>query len=125
MGILDEDVAAVRAATDLVALAGEHLALKRAGNRFVGLCPFHSEKSPSFSIKPASAERATAKPATDAAAPAKNCLRALRFIFIPISVLPGRTLHHRRPVIQNYQVRRLEEPIAGRLPQSSSRAGRR
>ena len=53
MGILDEDVAAVRAATDLVALAGEHLALKRAGNRFVGLCPFHSEKSPSFSINPA------------------------------------------------------------------------
>lgn len=53
MGILDEDVAAVRAATDLVALASEHLAVRRAGNRFVGLCPFHSEKSPSFSINPA------------------------------------------------------------------------
>ncbi len=52
MGILDEDVVRVRDATDLVALAGEHLALKRVGNRFVGLCPFHAEKSPSFSINP-------------------------------------------------------------------------
>ena len=52
MGILDEDVARVRDATDLVALASEHLAVKRVGSRFVGLCPFHSEKTPSFSINP-------------------------------------------------------------------------
>jgi DNA primase len=52
VGILDEDVTKVRDATDLVALAGEHLALKRVGNRMMGLCPFHSEKSPSFSINP-------------------------------------------------------------------------
>jgi DNA primase len=50
MGIPDEDVARVRAATDIVALVGEHAALKRQGQRFVGLCPFHSEKSPSFSV---------------------------------------------------------------------------
>jgi DNA primase len=52
MGILDEDVARVREVTDLVALAGEHIALKRVGRRFNGLCPFHSEKTPSFSINP-------------------------------------------------------------------------
>lgn len=52
MGILDEDVARVREATDLVALAGEHLALKRVGRRYTGLCPFHAEKSPSFTINP-------------------------------------------------------------------------
>ena len=52
MGILDEDVARVREATDLVALVGEHIALKRVGRRFSGLCPFHTEKSPSFSINP-------------------------------------------------------------------------
>jgi DNA primase len=50
MGIPDEDVARVRAATDIVALIGEHAALKRSGNRWVGLCPFHTEKSPSFSV---------------------------------------------------------------------------
>ncbi len=50
MGIPDEDVARVRAATDIVALIGEHAALKRQGQRWVGLCPFHAEKSPSFSV---------------------------------------------------------------------------
>src|SRR5919106_1374489 len=50
MGILDEDVARVREATDLVAVVSEHLALKRVGTRYVGLCPFHAEKTPSFSV---------------------------------------------------------------------------
>lgn len=50
MGIPDEDVAQVRAATDIVALVGEHAALKRVGQRWMGLCPFHTEKSPSFSV---------------------------------------------------------------------------
>lgn len=52
MGIRDEDVAQVREATDIVGLISERLALKRAGRRFVGLCPFHTEKSPSFSVNP-------------------------------------------------------------------------
>ncbi|MDP9387613.1 MAG: DNA primase, partial [Actinomycetota bacterium] len=50
MGIVDEDVARVRAATDFVQVASEHLALKRVGQRWVGLCPFHAEKTASFSI---------------------------------------------------------------------------
>ncbi len=52
MGILEDDVARVREATDLVVLASEHIALKRVGRRHLGLCPFHTEKSPSFSINP-------------------------------------------------------------------------
>ena len=50
MGIVTEDIARVRAASDLVQVAGEHLALRRVGRRWVGLCPFHAEKTPSFSV---------------------------------------------------------------------------
>jgi len=50
MGIVDEDIAKVRSATDFVAVASEHLALRRVGTRWVGLCPFHTEKSPSWSL---------------------------------------------------------------------------
>lgn len=50
VGIVEEDVARVRAATDFVEVASEHLALKRVGRRWVGLCPFHAEKTASFSI---------------------------------------------------------------------------
>jgi DNA primase len=52
VGILDEDVARVREATNMVAVVSEHLALKRVGRRYQGLCPFHAEKSPSFSVNP-------------------------------------------------------------------------
>lgn len=50
MGIRVEDIDRVRASVDFVQLAGEHIALKRVGRRWVGLCPFHAEKTPSFSI---------------------------------------------------------------------------
>jgi DNA primase len=52
MAILDDDVARVREETDIVGLIGEQLALNRVGRRFVGLCPFHVEKTPSFSVNP-------------------------------------------------------------------------
>ena len=53
MGILDEDVTRVRESTDLVAVVSEHVGLKRVGQRWVGLCPFHQEKTASFSVNPA------------------------------------------------------------------------
>jgi DNA primase len=50
MGIADDDIAKVRDSTDIIAIISEHLQLKRVGRRWVGLCPFHNEKSPSFSV---------------------------------------------------------------------------
>jgi len=50
MGIEDDDIRKVRDATDIVALISQHLQLRRVGRRWTGLCPFHNEKSPSFSV---------------------------------------------------------------------------
>jgi DNA primase len=50
--ILKEDVEALRQQADIVAVVGDHTTLKRAGKSFKGLCPFHTEKTPSFSVTP-------------------------------------------------------------------------
>ncbi|MFK7988742.1 MAG: DNA primase [Sandaracinaceae bacterium] len=50
--IPEEKVAEIRERTDIKALVGEYVQLKRSGTSFKGLCPFHSEKSPSFYVHP-------------------------------------------------------------------------
>ena len=40
----------VREAADIVAVVGEHLTLRKTGRNYVGLCPFHGEKTPSFNV---------------------------------------------------------------------------
>lgn len=42
--------AAVISTTDIVEVIGKTVALKRRGRKFLGLCPFHNEKSPSFNV---------------------------------------------------------------------------
>lgn len=50
MGIADDDVARVRQASDIVAIVSQHTQLRKSGTQWTGLCPFHNEKSPSFSV---------------------------------------------------------------------------
>lgn len=50
--ISPDTIALVRERTDLVALIGETVRLTRRGRSYTGLCPFHKEKSPSFSVNP-------------------------------------------------------------------------
>ena len=49
-GISQDQIATVLERTDIVALIQKHLTLKRSGNNYLGLCPFHQEKTPSFSV---------------------------------------------------------------------------
>ena len=51
-GIPDDTIAEVRAASDLVDVVSDRVRLKKQGQRYMGLCPFHNEKSPSFSVDP-------------------------------------------------------------------------
>jgi DNA primase len=46
----DDKLEEVRTRADIVEVIGAHVRLKRAGRNFVGLCPFHNEKTPSFSV---------------------------------------------------------------------------
>src|SRR3954452_6817144 len=50
--IKDASVEAVKAAADIVALVEAYTRLRKSGSRYVGLCPFHQEKTPSFGISP-------------------------------------------------------------------------
>lgn len=47
-----DDIQALKERADIAAVIGDHTELKRAGSRLKGLCPFHSEKTPSFTVDP-------------------------------------------------------------------------
>lgn len=48
----DELIDEIRSKNDIVDIISQYVVLKRSGRNFFGLCPFHKEKSPSFSVSP-------------------------------------------------------------------------
>ncbi len=53
-GVPSETIQQIRERIDIVELISSYVSLSKAGQNFKGLCPFHSEKSPSFSVNPSS-----------------------------------------------------------------------
>jgi DNA primase len=50
--ISEESIAAVRETANMAEVVGQYTDLKQAGGQMMGLCPFHEERSPSFSVEP-------------------------------------------------------------------------
>jgi DNA primase len=47
-----DDIDALRERASIVDVVGDHTSLKRAGTRMKGICPFHQERTPSFTVDP-------------------------------------------------------------------------
>lgn len=50
MRISDDVIEKIKSETDIVDIISESVSLKRSGRNYIGLCPFHNDKSPSFSV---------------------------------------------------------------------------
>ena len=50
MRISEEIIERVKQENDIVDIISESVRLKRSGRNYIGLCPFHNDKSPSFSV---------------------------------------------------------------------------
>ena len=48
----EDAISEVKRRVDIVRVIGQHVALKKSGSNWTGLCPFHEEKGPSFSVRP-------------------------------------------------------------------------
>jgi DNA primase len=51
MAIHDEDIERVRSSVSIVDVVQQYVTLRRTGRNWVGLCPFHAEKSGSFNVR--------------------------------------------------------------------------
>ena len=51
MAIVEEDLEQLRSTVSISDVVQQHIALRRVGRNWVGLCPFHAERSPSFNVR--------------------------------------------------------------------------
>ena len=51
MAIADDDIERLRSTVSIVDVVGQYVQLRRVGRNWIGLCPFHAEKSPSFNVR--------------------------------------------------------------------------
>src|SRR2546428_11986733 len=52
-GVKDTSVEAVKSTAEILPLVEDYVRLRKAGGTYKGLCPFHQEKTPSFTVTPA------------------------------------------------------------------------
>ncbi|MEI6690952.1 MAG: DNA primase [bacterium] len=112
---MNDQVDLIKQKTDIVELIGQRVVLKKAGRHYKGLCPFHSEKSPSFIV---SAERQSYKcfgcaEGGDAISflqkyEGMSFLEALEFLARQVGI----TLESYRPTSQDLAKKRLTELLA-------------
>jgi len=51
VAISDDDIERIRSTVSIVDVISQHVQLRRTGRNWVGLCPFHGEKTPSFNVR--------------------------------------------------------------------------
>lgn len=50
--VFDDFIDRLRSESDIVSIISDYVSLKKKGKNYWGCCPFHSEKTPSFSVTP-------------------------------------------------------------------------
>ncbi|HIC75389.1 MAG TPA: DNA primase, partial [Candidatus Poseidoniales archaeon] len=50
--IPEDTLERIKSACEIVDVVSQHVQLNKRGRRFFGLCPFHTEKTPSFTVNP-------------------------------------------------------------------------
>ena len=117
----EDIITEIRSRADIVSLISEYVNLRKAGRSYVGLCPFHQEKTPSFSCLLYTSTEELRKEALDELLPMQEndfygILKAMRGFPVTIRLLDP-PLHEFLPNVEDL-VKSLAEMKASRAPAS-------